>query len=158
MTDSVVRSQLQQILLESRGPNPVSVVTLLRNFLFKLFEIQAGSQNTEGKGTGELSPARNSLGEGGITIRDAVPGLPSRLQDFFGMTEYARNLRTGASASHLATFWPPNQRAVQVSQDLSGFWDRHYPSIRRELMRRYPKHQWPEDGRRGGGTNGHKSK
>jgi ATP-dependent helicase HrpB len=39
----------------------------------------------------------------------------------------------------------PNQRAVQVTQDLSGFWSRHYPAIRRELMRRYPRHAWPED-------------
>jgi ATP-dependent helicase HrpB len=41
----------------------------------------------------------------------------------------------------------PNQRAVQVTTDLEGFWERHYPSIRRELMRRYPRHSWPEDGR-----------
>ncbi len=41
----------------------------------------------------------------------------------------------------------PNQRAVQVTTDLAGFWDRHYPAIRRELMRRYPRHAWPEDPR-----------
>jgi len=34
-----------------------------------------------------------------------------------------------------------------VTTDLSGFWDRHYPAIRRELMRRYPRHAWPEDPR-----------
>ncbi|MBN1773244.1 MAG: hypothetical protein JXB32_18425, partial [Deltaproteobacteria bacterium] len=28
-----------------------------------------------------------------------------------------------------------------------GFWERHYPKLRRELMRRYPKHAWPEDPR-----------
>jgi ATP-dependent helicase HrpB len=39
----------------------------------------------------------------------------------------------------------PNQRAVQVTQDLAGFWERHYPAIRRELARKYPKHAWPED-------------
>ena len=41
----------------------------------------------------------------------------------------------------------PNQRAVQVTTDLAGFWDRHYPALRRELMRRYPRHAWPEDPR-----------
>ena len=40
----------------------------------------------------------------------------------------------------------PNQRAVQVTTDLAGFWQRHYSSVRRELMRRYPRHAWPEDG------------
>ncbi|MBN9165535.1 MAG: hypothetical protein J0I07_31570, partial [Myxococcales bacterium] len=29
--------------------------------------------------------------------------------------------------------------------DLTGFWERHYPSIRKELMRKYPRHAWPED-------------
>jgi ATP-dependent helicase HrpB len=42
----------------------------------------------------------------------------------------------------------PNQRAVQVTADLGGFWDRTYPSVRRELGRRYPRHAWPEDPRR----------
>jgi ATP-dependent helicase HrpB len=39
----------------------------------------------------------------------------------------------------------PNQRPVQVTQDLTGFWQRHYQELRRQLMRRYPKHGWPED-------------
>jgi ATP-dependent helicase HrpB len=39
----------------------------------------------------------------------------------------------------------PNQRAVQVTTDLAGFWERHYPSIRKELVRKYPRHSWPED-------------
>ncbi len=73
------------------------------------------------------------------------PWIASRLQDFFGMTETPRICRgQQALTLHLLA---PNQRAVQVTQDLSGFWARHYPSIRRELMRRYPKHFWPEDGR-----------
>jgi ATP-dependent helicase HrpB len=41
----------------------------------------------------------------------------------------------------------PNYRAVQVTTDLDGFWERHYSGIRRELCRRYPRHSWPEDGR-----------
>ena len=32
----------------------------------------------------------------------------------------------------------PNQRAVQTTTDLAGFWERLYPEVRRELMRRYP--------------------
>ncbi len=39
----------------------------------------------------------------------------------------------------------PNGRAVQVTKDLAGFWERHYPAIRKELMRKYPRHSWPED-------------
>src|ERR1700680_1057852 len=38
----------------------------------------------------------------------------------------------------------PNQRPVQTTTDLAGFWERLYPQVRRELSRRYPKHSWPE--------------
>jgi len=38
----------------------------------------------------------------------------------------------------------PNQRPVQTTTDLAGFWERLYPQLRRELGRRYPRHAWPE--------------
>ena len=74
---------------------------------------------------------------------DSPPSIESRLQDFFGM-------RQGPSAAmgrvpivlHLLA---PNQRAVQVTTDLAGFWERHYPAIAKELRRKYPRHAWPED-------------
>jgi len=76
---------------------------------------------------------------------DRPPWIESRLQDFFGMPEGPRLCRGKVPLTlHLLA---PNQRAMQVTTDLSGFWSRHYPSIRRELMRRYPRHPWPEDGR-----------
>jgi ATP-dependent helicase HrpB len=36
----------------------------------------------------------------------------------------------------------PNMRPVQITQDLAGFWREHYPRIKSELQRKYPKHQW----------------
>ena len=72
------------------------------------------------------------------------PWLESRLQDFFGMKETPRICRGKVPLTlHLLA---PNGRAQQVTSDLSGFWQRHYPTVRRELMRRYPRHPWPEDG------------
>jgi ATP-dependent helicase HrpB len=71
--------------------------------------------------------------------------IESRLQDFFGMDVTPR-IADGRQPLTLHLL-APNHRAVQVTQDLPGFWERHYPSIRRELMRRYPKHKWPEDPR-----------
>ena len=41
----------------------------------------------------------------------------------------------------------PNHRPVQTTTDLASFWERLYPQVRRELMRRYPKHAWPENPR-----------
>jgi ATP-dependent helicase HrpB len=70
------------------------------------------------------------------------PWIASRLQDFFGMHDTPRigPNRTPVVVHLLA----PNQRALQATTDLAGFWERLYPQIRRELMRRYPKHSWPE--------------
>ena len=37
----------------------------------------------------------------------------------------------------------PNNRTVQKTLDLSSFWKNTYPTVKRELQRRYPKHPWP---------------
>jgi ATP-dependent helicase HrpB len=73
------------------------------------------------------------------------PWIASRLQDFFGATDGPRVAQGREPlVLHLLA---PNRRAVQVTTDLAGFWDRHYPEIRNELRRRYSKHAWPEDPR-----------
>jgi ATP-dependent helicase HrpB len=70
------------------------------------------------------------------------PWIESRLQDFFGMTSTPAICAGRVFLTlHLLA---PNGSAVQVTQDLAGFWERHYPGIKRELQRRYPKHSWPE--------------
>lgn len=74
--------------------------------------------------------------------RGKAPWIASRLQDFFGMSDAPRiGPRRTAVVLHLLA---PNQRAVQTTTDLAGFWERLYPEVRRELMRRYPRHAWPE--------------
>jgi ATP-dependent helicase HrpB len=74
--------------------------------------------------------------------RGKSPWIASRLQDFFGMRDTPRiGPEKTPVVIHLLA---PNQRAVQTTTDLAGFWERLYPKIRRELMRRYPKHAWPE--------------
>jgi ATP-dependent helicase HrpB len=71
------------------------------------------------------------------------PWLASRLQDFFGAREGPRV--AGGRIAVVLHLLAPNQRPVQVTEDLMGFWTRHYPQVRRELSRRYPRHAWPED-------------
>ncbi len=94
----------------------------------------------------EIAPPRIRLPSGRETKVHYEPGKPpwiaSRLQDFFGMRETPRigRERTPVVVHLLA----PNQRAVQTTTDLAGFWERLYPQVRRELMRRYPRHSWPE--------------
>jgi ATP-dependent helicase HrpB len=71
------------------------------------------------------------------------PWIESRLQDFFGSTKGPSVC--GGRVPVVLHLLAPNHRAVQVSTDLAGFWERHYPAIRKELMRQYPRHAWPEN-------------
>jgi ATP-dependent helicase HrpB len=94
-----------------------------------------------------LAPDRVTL-PGGRSVRveyeaGKSPWIASRLQDFFGMAKGPAIAEgTVPLVLHLLA---PSQRAVQVTADLAGFWSRHYPSVRRELARKYPRHSWPED-------------
>jgi ATP-dependent helicase HrpB len=36
----------------------------------------------------------------------------------------------------------PGMKPIQVTQDLASFWKDHYPGIKSELQRKYPKHLW----------------
>jgi ATP-dependent helicase HrpB len=94
-----------------------------------------------------LAPERITLPRGRSVKVHYEPGktphIESRLQDFFGMKETPRI--GGGTVALVVHLLAPNQRAVQVTTDLSGFWSRHYPGIRKELARRYPRHAWPED-------------
>jgi ATP-dependent helicase HrpB len=95
------------------------------------------------------APDRVTLPGGrGVRVRYEAgkpPWIESRLQDFFGMAEGPK--LAGGGVPLVLHLLAPNQRAVQVTTDLAGFWARHYPALRRELGRRYPRHAWPEDPR-----------
>ncbi|MBV8856705.1 MAG: ATP-dependent helicase HrpB [Acidobacteria bacterium] len=95
----------------------------------------------------QMAPERVALARGRQARvryeRGQTPSVASRLQDFFGMREGPR-IAAGRVALVLQLL-APSQRPVQVTTDLAGFWSRHYPAVRRELGRRYPRHAWPED-------------
>ncbi len=94
----------------------------------------------------EVAPLSIRLSNGRQTKihyeQDRPPWISSRLQDFFGMKDTPR-IGPGKTpvVIHLLA---PNHRAVQTTTDLAGFWERLYPQVRRELMRRYPRHSWPD--------------
>ncbi|MBZ5654885.1 MAG: ATP-dependent helicase HrpB [Acidobacteriia bacterium] len=109
--------------------------------LIRVLEQKIGTRRLD-----EIAPAWVRLRNGRQTKvhydRGKPPWIASRLQDFFGMCDTPRigPERTPVVVHLLA----PNQRPVQTTSDLGGFWERLYPQVRRELMRRYPKHSWPE--------------
>jgi ATP-dependent helicase HrpB len=71
------------------------------------------------------------------------PWMESRIQDFFGMKESPKV--GGGEVNVVMHLLSPAKRPMQVTSDLAGFWKNHYPQLRKELSRRYPKHKWPEN-------------
>ena len=68
------------------------------------------------------------------------PFISLRIQELFDVTETPRIAmgRVPLNVHILA----PSMRPVQVTQDLANFWREHYPKIKSELKRKYPKHEW----------------
>lgn len=75
--------------------------------------------------------------------RGRPPWIAGKIQEFFGLREAPR--LAGGRAPLVVQLLAPNNRPVQMTADLAGFWERLYPALRRELGRRYPRHHWPED-------------
>lgn len=69
------------------------------------------------------------------------PHIALRIQELFGVTQTPK-LALGR-VPVLVHIMSPAMRPVQVTQDLAGFWREHYPRIKQELQRKYPKHAWP---------------
>jgi ATP-dependent helicase HrpB len=95
----------------------------------------------------EIAPDRIRL-PGGRQVRvhydpGQPPWIASRLQDFFGMRQTPLIAR--GAVPLVVRLLAPNNRPVQTTTDLAGFWQRLYPQLRKELGRRYPKHRWPEN-------------
>lgn len=71
------------------------------------------------------------------------PVLAVRMQEVFGMLQTPRV--AGGRVPVLMHLLAPNMRPEQITEDLQSFWDNVYPTIRKSLRVRYPKHSWPDD-------------
>jgi ATP-dependent helicase HrpB len=79
---------------------------------------------------------------------EAPPYISLRIQELFGVTDTPR-IAMGRAALSLHIL-APSMRPVQVTHDLANFWREHYPRIKSELQRKYPKHDWREHPQKGG--------
>ena len=92
----------------------------------------------------ELAPERIKLANGRavkITYGDATsPTIAARIQDLY---DTPRGLAVGGGRTALRIqVLAPNHRPIQITNDLENFWREGYPKIKKELQRRYPKHEW----------------
>ncbi|HOL72642.1 MAG TPA: ATP-dependent helicase HrpB [Bryobacteraceae bacterium] len=108
--------------------------------------LEAGMPADARRALEEYAPARLRLPNGRSVkvnyARGRTPWIAAKLQEFFGMQETPRIAR--GKAPVVVHLLAPNNRPVQTTTDLAGFWERLYPAVRRELSRRYPRHRWPE--------------
>jgi ATP-dependent helicase HrpB len=72
-----------------------------------------------------------------------TPVLAVRIQELFGLRETP--CVAGGRVPVLLHLLGPNYRPQQVTADLASFWQTAYPDLKKELRRRYPKHDWPDD-------------
>jgi ATP-dependent helicase HrpB len=90
------------------------------------------------------APERLALSNGRTAKVLYEPGNPPhialRIQQLYGVkaTPHIAMGRVPVLVHILA----PSQRPVQITQDLPGFWREHYPRIKQELQRKYPRHEW----------------
>ena len=70
--------------------------------------------------------------------REAV--VSAKIQDLYDLKKLP--VIGGGKVAVTMEILGPNQRPLQVTQDLSSFWEKTYPGLRPELQRRYPKHEW----------------
>jgi ATP-dependent helicase HrpB len=72
--------------------------------------------------------------------KEGPPILSARIQELYGIDGKFTigHGRVPVKFEVLA----PNQRPIQVTDDLSAFWREMYPKVKAELSRRYPRHEW----------------
>jgi ATP-dependent helicase HrpB len=91
-----------------------------------------------------MAPDRLELPRGWRMKIEYNPGSPPRgrakIQDFYGLTETPRI--AGGRVKLLLEILGPNMRPVQVTDDLANFWQNLYPTLKKELSRKYPRHEW----------------
>jgi len=72
--------------------------------------------------------------------KEGPPVLSARIQELYGV-EGRFTLGHGRVPVKIEVL-APNQRPIQVTDDLTSFWRDMYPGVKAELSRRYPRHEW----------------
>ncbi|MSU69629.1 MAG: ATP-dependent helicase HrpB [Opitutaceae bacterium] len=75
-----------------------------------------------------------------IYAKEGPPVLSARIQELYGI-EGKFTLGHGRVPVKIEVL-APNQRPIQVTDDLTVFWREMYPKVKAELSRRYPRHEW----------------
>ncbi len=68
------------------------------------------------------------------------PFISLRIQELYDVNQTPKIAMGRVPVTvHILT---PGMKPIQVTQDMASFWREHYPKIKSELARKYPKHFW----------------
>jgi ATP-dependent helicase HrpB len=140
LTDTCIEESLRAFCADAVGLREL----VKKDFLTHLKNNLDWNQN---QALNSLLPLRIELPNGrraNVEYPDeGPPRISVRVQHVLGLRQGPR--LAGGRLPVLLQLLAPNQRPVQLTDDLAGFWERTWPSVRKELRGRYPKHAWPED-------------
>jgi ATP-dependent helicase HrpB len=91
---------------------------------------------------GGQPPSRLELANGRtvkVAYPDGTPRIAVEAQDLYGVD---RHPEIGGVRVVVEVLSPAN-RPIQITSDLPGFWRGSWAQVRKEMMARYPKHNWP---------------
>ena len=96
-----------------------------------------GFAGPAGAGTVDAGERTNAQGDYEAT---GSPYISLRIQELYDVTQTPKiALGRVPVLVHILT---PGMKPIQITQDLASFWREHYPRIKSELQRKYPKHLW----------------
>ncbi len=92
----------------------------------------------------QMAPERIQLPNGKrlrILYRPGTqPQGRARIQELYDLT--SNPIIANGRVKVILQILGPNMRPVQVTEDINSFWQNLYPQIRKQLSRRYPRHEW----------------
>ena len=90
------------------------------------------------------APERVTLSNGKtpkvVYSKESSPCIALRIQELYDVNQLPKLALQNVPLA--AQILAPNMRPVQITQDLESFWRDHYPNVKKELQRKYPKHAW----------------
>lgn len=106
-------------------------------------QLQSWLQKPQLQALEKFAPARITLPNKKsvkVDYSTDTPTIQARIQELYDITDeiLIANRQIPLRIEILA----PNFRPVQITQNLKDFWTNQYPTLKKELQRRYPKHLW----------------
>jgi ATP-dependent helicase HrpB len=136
--DSVAKRKVLEEQCEGcltwRQANENNALSAIRNWLGRERGMELERMAPERLALPGGKSAKVKYGKG----REAV--ISAKIQDLYGLKKLP--VIGGGKVVVTMEILGPNQRPLQVTQDLASFWERTYPGLKPELQRRYPKHEW----------------